>query len=313
MELASENSKRPSTNARQVIFLITVLIIKRALLADNTFYVFNDYLQWVIETGIAGLVIILLAIYLLVRRIILLNTRFGKKSIIISATASLLCIGVAALFSYPLQVMPIQTMSLICIGIILFYPVKPKDKLNHLVSVLSKVVFSIIIFFFLICAVKVLQRKAGVKKAFELALTGYKKQAIDKYESLIRRFPRHGDMMYLYAEQLYYSNRLPEALSAINKARNYYIDNKLYSLKAKIEDELGMKSEAEISYLHAMYMVPNRMGSRFDLLKYYISQKDAINSIRWTQSIINMPVKVPSEKTERMLRETQKILQQIGN
>jgi tetratricopeptide (TPR) repeat protein len=285
---------------------------KTALLADNTFYAFNDYLQWVIETGIAGLSAMAVIFYLLIHRIKNIRKLRGNKPIIIAATSSLLCIGIAALFSYPLQVIPIQAMTLVCIGIIIFYAVTVKGRLNHLTGIISKVFFSITAVLFFINSARVMQRKIDTKSAFELALTGYKKQAIAKYESLIKRFPRHGDIMYLYAEQLYYSNRLHEALSAINKARNYYVDNKLYILKANIEDALGKKREAESSYLHALYMVPNRMRSRFDLLNFYLNQKDSVNAFRWAKSIINMPVKIPSEKTERMLRETQKILQQIG-
>ena len=284
---------------------------KRALLADNTFYAFNDYLQWIIETGIAGLAAMAMMFYLLTHRIKNIRKLSGNKSTIMAATSSLLCIGIAALFSYPLQVIPIQAMTLIGIGIIVVYPASVKGKLNHLTGIISKIFFSITAVLFLINSARVIQRKIDVKTAFEFALTGYKKQAIAQYGSLIKRFPRQCDIMYLYAEQLYYSNRLPEALSAINKARNYYVDNKLYSLKAKIEDELGKKSEAEASYLHALYMVPNRMGSRFNLLNFYSNQKDTVNAVRWAKSIINMPVKVPSEQTERMLSETKKILQQI--
>ncbi len=285
---------------------------KKALLADNTFYAFNDYLQWVIETGIAGFIVMILAFYLLFRRTRLIYKLEGQKTIIISTTASLICIGVAALFSYPLQVIPIQAMALFCTSIIIFYPVKNKTgKVNNIINASVKSIFLLLVIFFIISSARTLQRKLAAKSIFKLSMAGYKKEAIEGYETLSKKYPKHGDIMYLYAEQLYYSNRLPEALSAINKARKYYVDNKVYGLKAKIEDESGQKKEAEASYLRAIYMVPNRMASRFDLLNFYLSQKDTLKAIYWANSILNMPVKVPSGRTEIMLNETGEIFQKI--
>ncbi len=284
----------------------------RSLLADNTFYAFNDYIQWVIETGVAGLIAILLATYFLIKRVRLINKQKDGKTIVFAASSSLLCIAVASLFSYPLQVIPIQAMALFSAGILIFYPVKNTcGKISNIINLSAKIIFSLLTIFFVISSARTLQRKVAVKNAFELTRAGYKKQAVKDYEAIIKKHPKHGDIIYLYAEQLYYANRLPEALSTINKAKRYYVNNKVYKLKAKIEDELGLKNEAEASYLRAIYMVPNRMASRFDLLNFYLSQKDTLKAIYWANSILNMPVKVPSERTEIMLNETGEIFQKI--
>lgn len=287
---------------------------RRALLADNTFYAFNDYLQWGIETGIAGVFAMLLSLYLLIRRIRWLQRKYENKKILVASAATLICIGVAALFSYPLQIIPIQTIVLICIGIILFHPgsrQKAENRVGFRITWLFRTLFCGLACIFIVSSMRVMQRKAGVKEAFELAITGYKKQALAKYEELIMRFPKHGDIIYLYAEQLYYTNRLHEALSAIKEAKKYYVDNKVYSLEAKIEDELDLREEAENSYLRAVYMVPNRMRSRFDLLNYYLNQRDTMKAVYWANSILGMPVKIPSEITANLQGQTKKILLKI--
>ena len=81
------------------------------------------------------------------------------------------------------------------------------------------------------------------------------------------------------AQQLYYSNRLAEAKEILDNCRLYYVDNKVYKLKADIEKELKMYPEAEKSYLRAIYMVPNRMGSRLDLLNFYVARNDTTKAI----------------------------------
>jgi hypothetical protein len=58
-------------------------------------------------------------------------------------------------------------------------------------------------------------------------------------------------------------------------------------------------------------MVPNRMGSRFELMNFYLSQKDTINAIKWANSILKMPVKVPSERTAYMLKATRAELEKL--
>jgi O-Antigen ligase len=286
---------------------------KRALLADNTFYAFNDYLQWVIETGLSGLLFLVLLLYLTFKRISYLKREHGNKPTLVSATASLLCIAVAAMFSYPLQVIPIQTMVLVCFGIIAFYPVS-----NPVVSVKQKfasssykILILLITFAFISKVWNEFNSKKMEKEAFQLAMSGYKTAAINKYKKIVEKYPRPGYNWFLYAQQLYYANQLPAAYKSLKKGMLYYVDNKVYKLKADIEQELKMYPEAEKSYLRTIYMAPNRMGSRFDLLNFYVARNDTTKAVYWAKSILNMPVKVPSIRVDNILRETKSILEKL--
>jgi O-antigen polymerase len=288
---------------------------KRALLADNTFYAFNDYLQWVIETGLIGLVILLTAMYFTIRRVINLHNENPNKPVFVSATASLICVAVAALFSYPLQVISIQALVLICLGILAFYPeskrgVSKPQKLNNF---FYRLLIIILIAAFVNKAWNEVNRKRLEKHAFELARSGYKTEAINKYKGLVEEYPANGVNWFLYAQKLYYANRLTDAYESLNKGMMYYVDNKVYKLKADIEQELNMYTKAEKSYLRAIYMVPNRMASRLDLLNFYMARRDTIKTVYWANSILNMPVKVVAERTSNMLKTTKEILSKIQN
>jgi tetratricopeptide (TPR) repeat protein len=294
-------------------FSINDIDSKRALLADNTFYAFNDYLQWSIETGFAGLLSIILFLYLTVTRIIYLHKRNSNRPVLISAIAALISIAIAALFSYPLQIISIQAVVLACLGIITFYP-----GLNEVVSTRHKLiiffykgVMIILISFFVSNTCKAVDKKRMQNYAFELARSGYKIKAINKYKQLLEKYPQTGHTWFAYAQQLYYSNRLTEAIKSLDNCKRYYTDNKVYKLKADIELELNRYEAAENDYLRTIYMVPNRMGSRFDLLNFYITRKDSAKAVYWAKSILKMPVKVPSSKVENMLRETKSILDKI--
>lgn len=304
---------RACFNEKQAAYFSTHDInSKTALLADNTFYAFNDYLQWAAETGVAGIILLLLALTFIGMRMRLLNRRAPGSPIITAASASLICIGVAALFSYPLQVIPIQALVLASIAILLFYPVEWHGKFIRTSTTVVRCFYVIFCMYFIADSVIVYQRKAASEDAFELALTGQRKKAIWKYEQIINRYPGQGDILLAYAEQLYYSNRLQDALRVLEKARFFYTDNSLYLLKARIENEEGRFREAEKSSLHAVYMVPNRMASRFNVMNFYFSQHDTLNTLNWANSIINMPVKVPSGRTAFMLQQVEGLIGRIN-
>lgn len=284
---------------------------KTALLADNTFYAFNDYLQWGIETGIGGIVILILFILLLYHRVKRLLLQKGRPRIILGAAAGLICIGTASLFSYPMQVWPIQLLALVYTGIILFYPSTGYKLWQKVTTWSGRLLFLCLSILLATGILNTIKRNKLEREAFRLSQAGYKQKAIAAYRQLSGQWPVYGYNTQLLAEQLYYTNQLPEALPALQQSKSYYADNKTYLLQAKIYTELKNLSTAEQCYLRAVHMVPNRMGSRFELMNFYITQQDTANAVEWAKSIISMPVKVPSEKTAMMLEQANEVLKRM--
>jgi tetratricopeptide (TPR) repeat protein len=155
------------------------------------------------------------------------------------------------------------------------------------------------------------KRKQLEREASELTRSGYKIAALEKYSELVRKHPAYGYGWILYSRQLYYFNRIEEARENLREGMNYFVDNMAYKLKADIEKALGDYAGAEKSYLHAIYMVPNRMGSRFNLLNFYAAENDTAKIIFWGISILKMPVKVVSEKTDILLLQTRSVIEKV--
>lgn len=288
---------------------------KRALLADNTFYAFNDYLQWVVETGFLGLVLLCLFMYGLVWSINGLVQVYKNRPAFIGAVASLISLSAAALFSYPFQVLPIQFTALIMLAIIIFFPNK-----NFFINNGSRIFIKVIRFifislsaFFLYHSILHIQSKIWEFEAFQLSLAGRKTDALKLYRKLATHYPEYGHYKYLYAAHCYYMNQLQKADSALAESQKTYTDNKAYSLKARINVEKGNLKDAELYFLKAIYMVPNRMASRYEMLQFYIESKDTAKALHWAYSIKNMPVKVPSEKINWMLSQTDEFMKKISN
>ncbi|MEO8405257.1 MAG: O-antigen ligase family protein, partial [Chitinophagaceae bacterium] len=74
---------------------------KELLLADSTKYAFNDYLQFVTETGIMGFVLLLIMVLIIFR---LIKNAFKDREVyppqLIIAVTQLISIAVAAFFNY---------------------------------------------------------------------------------------------------------------------------------------------------------------------------------------------------------------------
>jgi len=134
-----------------------------------------------------------------------------------------------------------------------------------------------------------------------------------EYQRLCSGFPEAGYNYYAFAEQLYYAKRLNESLAALEKCRQHYVDNRVYLLKGKTEQELGLTDSAEASFLRAVYMVPNRMESRYTLAHFYYETGDIAKAKRWCNSILNMTIKIPSVKTALLLKETVILFNKINS
>ncbi len=80
---------------------------------------------------------------------------------------------------------------------------------------------------------------------------------------------------------------------------------------AEVEYELKNYQQAEKDYKTAIYMVSNKMMSRYDLFNFYLNMKDTTNAIYWATSILNMPVKVPSPITNNIQQKIRSILKTL--
>jgi hypothetical protein len=282
---------------------------KEALLADNTFYAFNDTWQLLIEIGLvrfAGLAMLILLFRQYLRHLI---DRKKMSSFKNGALAGMLCIIAASLFSYPFHVFAIQILFLIYLAVLLFSVGKGtfigRRKLVHRIFQFAFLSMVLVFGFYGINKMMFIN-KSG--QAFELYRAGFKNEALNMYASLHQSLVTNGASDFSFAKQLYNSNRLNEAKKIIAIVKQRYVDNEVYKLSAAIALETGQFERAEKDYLTALYMVPNRMRSRYDLMNFYLIAKDTAKAVYWGKSLLKMPVKVPSGTTKNLQKETKNIL-----
>jgi tetratricopeptide (TPR) repeat protein len=296
-------------------FATTDIDGNEALLADETFYAFNDYWQILIENGLISLIIFSAFLLLLVTHVIQIQRRLRSNGAFDSATASLICISVASMFSYPLQILPVLAQLLLCIAIISVSgeAVQREHKIPAFQLSAVRTALACIYTFLAIHYGYLLHFRAESHKAFGLSRTGFKMEARKIYESLKASPLIDGHFFYQYAKTLYYMNQLDSADVALKKSLKTYTSRDAYRLAARITEDKGQHLEAERYYKKTVYMVPNRMLSRFELFQFYVRRRDMTNAVFWGKSVLSMPVKVPSAITNALQQNTSTALKQLLN
>ncbi|MDB5226634.1 MAG: hypothetical protein JWN78_827 [Bacteroidota bacterium] len=265
---------------------------KEALLADNTFYAFNDYWQLLIEQGVIGLGLIGSACFLFARQT-LTKKVIASTPLVCGALASLLVVGVAALFSYPLQTDAIIMQSIVCIAILEAYTEKGKYwfPLELRLAQMCLIALSLL---FLVFSVMVFQYRIQSGQALALSRSGFKKKSLLIYEKLSRSGMYDRETSYAFAQELYAANNLQKAQYQLDLLKVSYPTNDVYKLAGIVAQDLKHNTVAENALTTAIYIAPNRVATRYQLLEFYLAIGDTAKAVRWAYSIRNMKIKVPS-------------------
>jgi hypothetical protein len=283
---------------------------KEALLAGNGYYLFNDWLQFTLEVGVIGVLLIAALVFSLFK---FFYWKPNNKPVLIAANATLLCIGTAAFFSYPLQVPATLYFFIFCLSIHLYYSWSIKERYNNITFrlLLRIVAVSIFLMFFSFSAILYSYNKQS-NVAFELTRDGFKKEAEQLFRTLNKYPVDNYNTRYNYAYLLYFKNDLQNALLQIDKSLNLAYSATSVKLKADILAELSKYSEAEYYYKQAVYITPGRMIPKLNLVEFYIKTNQIENINYWANDIINMPIKILSETTERIQNQAKEILKKYS-
>lgn len=278
---------------------------KEALLADNTFYAFNDFFQVIIENGIIGALFWVVAMLLIIQKVRRTVITRENSYLFTAVTASLICILTGCLISYPLQTFPAVFQMVVAFAILNSFPTDNKALLFHLRQVFICLPLGIF-FVFQTWSYYLFSQKA--LSAYNLERAGFTKEALVQYKLLARSGITEGNVLYQYAQILYHTNQPAAARAVLIKAEQDYCSSNLYTLSGRVAYELQHYLQAEKDYRTAVFMVPNKMINRFNLLSYYIERKDTSNIIFWSNSILNMPVKVPSSIARNIQQNATSVL-----
>lgn len=271
-------------------------------------YVFNDYLQVLIETGIIGLSILIVIIILCFEQIKITIKTGG--SFVIASFYGMIIILISAFTSYPFELISIWFLFILFISIISFH-----SNNIYSISIIKNYKSAIILILLLVSIINITKHEIiyfkglisweYAKKLFSL---GHYNESSKEYRNVVTVLgkrpdilPEHGKSLlmsknYIESENIlkFTVSRAPDPIIYCNLGDAYLASNKLLL--------------SEQSYLKAIEMSPDRMYPRYLLAKMYLNKSDTINAKKVATFILNMQVKIKSSATEEITNEMKKII-----
>ncbi len=245
------------------------------------------------EQGVAGLLLILLALYIL-------TTYRPDDRLSFICKSAILSLGVFALFSYPSAMFPLMLLCVALWGMHVGRTVKAALFLSVLFVVGGVSLWS----FKAYDDCRVAMRNLRYGQESELH-----QKARDFLESHYGRFRFNPLFMNAYAR--YAALNLPDdkAEEILRATAELMPACELYCDMGDCCQRKNAVSEAEQCYRQAAYMIPSRMTPRYKLFQLYVNGMDTVSACREAMALLNFREKKPGTRTLRMKAMAKKYLE----
>ena len=140
----------------------------------------------------------------------------------------------------------------------------------------------------------------------ELDQAGFKLEAKHRLLSISPILKDHSEYLDLYSFQLMAEGKTEEAITVLNKLLKKSVSNHLYMRLGNAYLRTGNYQKAEETYQMSIFMVPNRFQSRYQLYKLYKQTKQYQKALACANSILALPVKIPSYEINKIKMELMK-------
>jgi O-antigen polymerase len=220
-----------------------------------------------------------------------------KDNLLKLLLALLLVISVAALFTHVIEHRPFK----IALAFILAYLTLPSvlnNKNQLFQNVLALIITGIFSLFQYYFELKNSSNYRKWEQAKALFATGYILESQKEYASLYPQLKGDIEFLKSYNEVLVGHNNANKKIFLLKEILKRYTNNLTYLKMANAYEEIDRRKEAELAFLKALYMVPNRFIPKEALFNFYIKNKQYEKARYWRKVILTMPVKIPSERVE---------------
>ncbi|ALR29301.1 hypothetical protein ATE47_01575 [Chryseobacterium sp. IHB B 17019] len=274
------------------------------LLADNTYFAFNDYFQFIIETGLVGISFIILMMIGLIKFIKTLTACYDSP-IVLTAVGVIIAISVAAFFTYVFNKLFFQVVYVVCFSVCFLFAYDKRQRGLTIIPIGS-------VFLFLVIGAsynfnsKNLFASQKLKHVRQLAQAGYKTEANKILNDIAGEISHDAEYLELSSYMKVSGMDLTNAEKATLKLIDIRPSSTAFLRLGNIYEINHRFKEAEFAYKLAIDMVPNRVMSRYKLYQFYASTKQVKNANKTAVQILNMPIKVPSLLIDQIKNELTK-------
>ena len=145
------------------------------------------------------------------------------------------------------------------------------------------------------------------KEAADLQKIGYKRAALSSMLSGYSVLNDNGDFLFAMGRLYQSINKIDSALYYYQKSASFKNDYELHLQMGLLYQESGANSLAELHFLKAVYMVPNRFRSRKMLVDFYVSTGNVNKAKFWANETFRLKEKVPTPLTKQIKEKMKNI------
>jgi len=288
----------------------------KGLVAGNTKYCFNEYLEMASEIGLVGLL-------LFISVIISVFYSFKNKSdnakinlfypkslftnnIIIPSLGTLFT---AALLSYPFYSLPTLILLFTLAGIVSGsrQGIMNFTRIAIPVRVLGLSVALLLIFIAFVPLKKMKYYKAWQYTSYTYS-TGDYPLANSEYQNLLPVFKYEGLLLQQYGKSLQMARRNNDAVNVMKEAKLLTSDNVLFTTLGDAYKGMKEYGKAEEVYTYAAYMEPNKLYPHYLLAKLYEASGQREKAVAKANEVLTLNVKVESTAVREIMGEMRAIL-----
>lgn len=275
--------------------------VKEILLAGPNLQAFNEFLKFILENGILGIILII------VLSIWIFKTKsfqgFQKENFSLATTGVYLSFGIFAFFSFPLQFLPFKLLLLNQIALQHYTPLTYQIKINENTKKIAFGLGSVLLFFIV---TKQYNGFHAWKNASEEEYTNPDSSKI-LYEYAEKQLNNDGNFLFCYGNFLEKTN-IDAALSLYDKAKKINNMPILYAKTANLyERKLNFKS-AENDLLKLHFIQPHVFKPQEKLLEFYIRTNNVKKAKLFAKKILKSPVKISSNEVSLIKKNAENYL-----
>ncbi len=277
------------------------------MLADANIQAFNEFLKFILENGILGIVLIIASVFWVFKsKGTMLN--YDKQNLPLASLAFYSTIIFFAAFSFPLQFLPFQLLLINQIALQEYPPLRYSFSVN---KNFGKLLFGVAGCFLLFISNYQHKGFRAWKDGSELPFSNPDSTKI-LYDYAYQRLQNEGGFLIHYGVFMADKNT-NTALTLFEKAKQLINIPTLYAKTAQLNEQLGNYKSAEENLLKLHYISPHLFKPQAELLDFYIRRNNALKVKLYAKKIMETPIKIPSQEVVRIKQKAKNIIKTILN
>lgn len=277
---------------------------EEVLLADANFQAFNEFLKFLIENGILGVILIVASLFWIFKsKNIVPNS--SKQTFPLASLPFYGAIIVFAFFSFPLQFLPFQLLLLNQIALQEYPPLRYSFSVN---KNFLKLLFGVAGCFLLYTSNYQYKGFRSWKDGSELQFSKPDSTKI-LYDYAYQRLQNEGAFLMHYGFFMEDKNT-HTALALFEKAKQLTNTPTLYIKTARLNEQLGNYKSTEEDLLKLHFISPHLFKPQEELVDFYTRRNEIKKAKLYATKIMETPIKIPSQEVVRIKQKAKHILKQ---